>query len=354
LFNITANGNFTDEVASRKTRRNILHLTKSIEELASDLSMSVPDLRARMEEIREELFTYREKRIHPNKDDKILSDWNGLMIAALAKGAQVFDEPKYASVAKSAADFILKNVRTSEGRLLHRYRDGEAALTAHIDDYAFLIHGLLELYEATFEVNYLETALALNEDLIRHFWDHRNGGFYFTADDGESLLVRQKEIYDGAVPSGNSVAMLNLLSLGRVTASAEFLEKAAKIGRAFCENVSQLPSAYTQLMVAVDFAVGPSYEVVIAGDLQADDTRQMLDAIRGIFVPNKIVILHPTGQRLPSIDDIVPFITDHSSIDGKATAYVCLDYNCQLPTKDIGSMLELLGSDQPLKSGDKS
>ncbi len=345
LFNVTADGNFTDEVAGIKTGRNILHLTKSIEELASDLSMSVPDLRARMEEIREELFTYREKRIHPNKDDKILSDWNGLMIAALAKGAQVFDEPKYASVAKSAADFILKNVRTSEGRLLHRYRDGEAALTAHIDDYAFLIHGLLELYEATFEVNYLETALALNEDLIRHFWDHRNGGFYFTADDGESLLVRQKEIYDGAVPSGNSVAMLNLLSLGRVTASADFLEKAAKIGRAFCENVSQLPSAYTQLMVAVDFAVGPSYEVVIAGDLQADDTRQMLDAIRGIFVPNKIVILYPTGQRLPSIDDIVPFIKDYSNKDGKATAYVCLDYNCQLPTTDVGSMLELLGSD---------
>ena len=138
---------------------------------------------------------------------------------------------------------------------------------------------------------------------------------------------------------------MNLLSLGRVTASADFLEKAAKIGRAFCENVSQLPSAYTQLMVAVDFAVGPSYEVVIAGDLQADDTRQMLDAIRGIFVPNKIVILYPTGQRLPSIDDIVPFIKDYSNKDGKATAYVCLDYNCQLPTTDVGSMLELLGSD---------
>jgi uncharacterized protein YyaL (SSP411 family) len=266
------------------------------------------------------------------------------MIAALAKGAQVFDEPKYASAARRAADFILKNVRTSEGRLLHRYRDGEAALTAHVDDYAFLIYGLLELYELTFEVYYLKTALELNEDLIRHFWDHENGGFYFTADDSERLLVRQKEIYDGAVPSGNSVAMLNLLRLGRITASANFEEKAARIGQAFYENVSQLPSAYTQLMTAADFAIGPSYEVVIAGDLQADDTRQMLDAIRGIFVPNKIVILHPTDQKPPLIDDIVPFIKDHSSIDGKATAYICLNYSCQLPTKDIGSMLELLGS----------
>jgi len=354
LFNITANGNFTDEVAGRKTGRNILHLTKSIDELASDLSMTAPDFRAQIEEIREKLFAYRKKRIHPHKDDKILTDWNGLMVAALAKGAQVFNELKYASAARRAADFILKNVRSSEGQLLHRYRDGDAALTAHVDDYAFLIYGLLELYEVTFEVYYLETALGLNDDLIRHFWDYENGGFYFTADDGERLLVRQKEIYDGAVPSGNSVAMLNLLRLGRITASADFEEKAARIGRAFYGNVSQLPSAYTQLMASADFAIGPSYEVVIAGDLQADDTRQMLDAIRGIFVPNKVVILHPTDQKPPLIDGIVPFIKDHSSIDSKATAYVCLNYNCQLPTNDIGSMLELLGSEQPSKPGAKS
>jgi uncharacterized protein YyaL (SSP411 family) len=317
LFNITADGNFADEVAGEKTGRNILHLTKPIEDLASDLNISVTDLVARIEVMRQELFSFREKRIHPHKDDKILTDWNGLMIAALAKGAQVFNEPKYADAAKHAADFILSNVRTSERRLLHRYRDGEAALTASIDDYAFLIYGLLELYEATFEVNYLETALA---------------------------------IYDGAVPSGNSVAMLNLLRLGRLTARADFEEKAAKIGRSFYRNVSQMPSAYTQLMVAADFAIGPSYEVVIAGDLQAHDTRQMLEAMRGIFVPNKVVVLHATGQKSSSINYIIPFIADHSSIDGKSTAYVCLNYNCQLPTTDIGSMLKMLGLEQPLES----
>jgi len=354
LFNITANGNFADEVAGRKTGHNVLNLTKSLEELASDLSIPMKDLQARIEEIRRALFSHREKRIHPYKDNKILTDWNGLMIAALAKGAQVFNEPKYASAASRAADFILKNLRTSEGRLLHRYRDGEAALTASVDDYAFLIYGLLELYEATFEVNYLETALALNEDSIRHFWDHENGGFYFTPDDGEKLLVRQKEIYDGAVPSGNSVAMLNLLRLGRFTTRTDFEEKAVKIGRVFYGNVSHMPSAYTQLMVAADFTIGPSYEVIIAGDLQAHDTRQMLEAIRGIFVPNKIVILQATGQKAPSIKDIIPFIADHSIIDGKATAYVCFNYHCQLPTTDIGSMLELLGLHQPSESVAKS
>ena len=346
LFSITADGNFTGEVAGRKSGRNILYLDRPVEELASELNMSVPDLLARMKEIREELFNYREKRVHPHKDDKILTDWNGLMIAALAKGAQVFNEPGYASAAARATEFILKNVQAPGGRLLHRYRDAKAAISANVDDYAFLIYGLLELYEATFEAQFLETALGLNDDLIRHFWDYENGGFYFTPDDGEKLLVRRKEVYDGAVPSGNSVAMLNLLRLGRLTASADFGEKAAKIGKTFYENVSQTPSAHTQLMIAVDFALGPSYEIVIAGDSQNGDTVQMIDAIRNMFMPNKIVVLHPTVRKSPSIDDIVPFLQNYTSKDGKATAYVCRNYSCQLPAKDIRSLLELLGPEQ--------
>ncbi|MFC1990052.1 thioredoxin domain-containing protein [Chloroflexota bacterium] len=346
VFNISEDGNFIDEVAGRKNGRNILHLAKSIDELASDLSLSTPDLRAQITEVRQKLFAHREKRIHPHKDDKILTDWNGLMVAALAKGAQVFDEPEYASTAKRAADFTLKHVRTSKGRLLHRYRDGEAAVTANAGDYAFFVYGLLELYEATFDVNYLKAALELNEDFVRHFWDHDNGGFYFTADDGENLLIRQKEIYDGAIPSGNSVAMLNLLRLGRITANTDFEDKAAKIGQAFYENVRQSPSAHTQLMVAIDFAAGPAYEVVIVGGSQADDTKQMLDAMQKLFVPNKIVILRPTDQETLDLDDIAPFTRYHLSIDGIATAYVCLNYNCKLPTTDISSLPKLLSSGQ--------
>ena len=345
VFNISRDGNYVDEIASSESGRNILHLNKSIDDLASDMNMGAGDIREHIEEIRQQLFTCREKRIHPHKDDKILTDWNGLMIAALARGAQVFNEPDYAIAAKRAADFILENVRSPEGRLLHRYRDGEAALTAHLDDYAFFIYGLLELYEATFDVNCLKTALELNEDLIQHFWDN-NGGFYFSADDSESLLVRQRYIYDGAIPSGNSVAMLNLLRLGRVTANTDYEEKAARIGRSFFASISQLPSACTQLMVAVDFAVGPSYEVVIAGDSQANDTKKILEAIRGQFVPNKIVVLRPIDMKLPPIDDISRFTKHHSSVDGKATAYICHNYNCQLPTTDISIMLGLLNSEK--------
>lgn len=343
VFNIEGDGNFVEQATGRTTGSNILHLTKSLEELASYLKMSEQDLQQRLEGIRQKLFAYREERIHPQKDDKILTDWNGLMVAALAKGAQVFDEPQYARAAERAVDFILENMRTPDGRLLHRHRDGQGALPSHVDDYAFLIWGLLELYETTFEVGYLQTALELNGDLIQHFWDDSNGGFYFTADDGERLLVRQKEVYDGAVPSGNSVMMLNLLRLGRITANSDFEEKAARIGRAFSGNVKHLPWAYTQLMVAVDFAVGSSYEVVIAGDSQGDDAREMLKAIRRRFIPDKVVILRPTEQESSGIDQIAPFTKYYqSSVDGKATAYVCVNYNCKLPTTDISEMLELL------------
>jgi uncharacterized protein len=341
VFNVTGSGNFADEAAGHQTGRNILHLTGPLPEIAAGLNLAVPELHRRLESTREKLFAYREKRVHPHKDDKVLADWNGLMIAALAQGARVLDEPGYAAAAGRAAEFIFDNMLTSAGRLWHRYRDGEAAVPANLDDHAFLIHGMLELYETTFEVDYLQKALTLNGHMLEHFRDDKNGGFYFTADDSEGLLVRQKEIYDGAVPSGNSMAMLDLIRLGRITADPGLEEKAAGIGRAFFENVRQMPSAYTQLMIAVDFAVGPSYEVVITGGLRADDTARLLRALRREFIPNKIVILLAADTDTSEIKGIAPFTRYLSAIDNKATAYVCVDYSCALPTTDIVKMLSL-------------
>ncbi len=342
VFNITKEGNFAEEATGRRTGRNILYLEKELAEIAADLKMSQEIVQKAVAKAREKLFAARGKRVHPLKDDKVLVDWNGLMIAALAKGARAFDEPRYAEVASQTVDFILNRMRSPDGRLLHRYRDGEAAVAGLLDDYAFFIWGLLELYEATFETRYLETALNLNRDMIQHFWDERGGGFYFTADDGERILVRKKEIYDGAVPSGNSVAALNLLRLGRITANPDFEEKVIKIGRAFSAAVSQSPSAFTQFVMGLDFGIGPSYEVVIAGDSTAEDTREMFKAIWKEFVPNKIILLRPTEVESPEIFRFADYTRYQSSIDGKATAYVCLNYQCDLPTTDIGKMLELL------------
>ena len=344
VFNIEKDGNFAEQRTGRKSGVNILHVTKSLEELASDLSLSRSDLESHLEAIRQKLFAYREKRVHPMKDDKILTDWNGLMIAALAKGAQYFDEPEYAEAARHAADFLVGNMRKTDGRLWHRYRDGQAGVQANLDDYAFLVWGLVELYEAVFAVKYLRVAVELTEDMLRHFWDGDTGGLYLTPEDGESLLVRKKEIHDGAIPSGNSVAMLNLLRLGRMTATPDWEEKAAAVGRAFSQSVKQSLSAHSQLMVALDFGVGPSYEVVIAGNAQAEDTSTMVKALRTRFLPNKVVLLNPDEQDSPEMSQLAAFTRNQTSIEGKATAYVCLNYNCKSPTTDVNKMLELLSA----------
>lgn len=341
IFNVDENGNFSDEVSGENTHNNILHQPRPLEEIAAESSISVMELEEHVKSIRAKLFANRELRVRPSKDDKILVDWNGLMIAAFSKGARILNEPRYAAAARQAVDFIIINMVDKDDRLLHRYRDGQAAFPAHVDDYAFLIYGMLELYETTFDTAYLKQALALNTLLLKHFWDAKNGGFFFIADDAEQLTLRQKEIYDGAVPSGNSVAMLNLLRLGRLTADPELEKKAAKIGRAF-HTVSQSPSAFTQLLIAVDFAVGPSYEVVIAGDSQAKDTREMLQAINREFIPNKVLVLVPTETDASEIASLAPYTETVSSINGKATAYVCLNFNCRLPTTDITVMLKLL------------
>ncbi|HXZ30054.1 MAG TPA: thioredoxin domain-containing protein, partial [Dehalococcoidia bacterium] len=313
VFNIEKDGNFTEEATGRKSGVNILHLRKPLEEIAADLNLSQQDLQTHLEAIRQKLFAYRDKRVHPMKDDKILTDWNGLMIAALAKGAQAFDEPEYAEAACGTADFILGNMRKASGRLWHRHRGEWTGVEANLDDYAFLVWGLIELYEATFDTSHLEFALELTSDMVRHFWDEEGGGLYLTPDDGESLLVRKKEIYDGAIPSGNSVAMLNLLRLGRMTGNSDLEEKAAKIGRAFSGSVKQSPAAHSQLMVALDFGIRPCYEVVIAGNARAKDTKAMVKALRIRFLPNKVVLLNRSDQESPDIAKLAEFTKNQSS-----------------------------------------
>jgi uncharacterized protein YyaL (SSP411 family) len=323
---------------------NIFHLQRPISDNAVELVMSEGELYQRLESARQKLFAVRQKRIHPSKDDKILTDWNGLMIAALAKGAQVLNEPDYANAARRAADFILKHMTNPGGRLFHRYRDGEAAVSAYVDDYSFLVWGLLELYEATFEVRYLELALDFTKDLLAFFWDTENGGLFFAAEDSDDLIVRQKEIYDGAIPSGNSVAALNLLRLSRLTANTGLEDKAWQISKTFAHQVKQIPIAHTQLLSALDFGFGPSFEVVIAGKSSSTDTQAMLNAVRKKFSPNKVLLFVPSETETPSpaITKIAGFARYQTSIDGKATAYVCRNFVCSAPTTDIRKIPELM------------
>jgi uncharacterized protein YyaL (SSP411 family) len=342
IFNIERDGNFLEEATGKMTGRNIVYFKKMLSKTASAFNISPEDMQNRWDLIRQKLYIAREKRVHPHKDDKILTDWNGLMIAALAKGAQVLDEPHYVQAASRSADFILRKMLDSKGRLYHRYREGEFAIPAFLDDYAFFIFGLIELYETTFKIHYLQKALDLTDVLLKHFWDENNGGFFFTADDAEDILLRKKEIYDGALPSGNSIAMLNLLRLGRITGNPEFENRAVQIGQAFFGVVSQAPAACTYVMTSLDFAVGPTAEIVIVGEVNKDDTKAMLEALQREFIPNKVVIFRPGNVESPEITHFARYTSNLSSKDGAATAYVCHNYDCKLPTENPKKMLELL------------
>ena len=337
VFGIEKLGNFSD--VGNGSRSNILHMSKTLPELEADLELPAQEIQKKIDDAKQKLYEARERRVHPGKDDKILADWNGLMIAALAKAAQAFDDPAYADAACRAADFLLLRMRGKDGRLYHRYREGESGVIAFLDDHAFFAWGLIELYEATFKISYLKAALEITQKMIEHFWDNEKHGLYFTADDAEELIFRKKEIYDGAVPSGNSVAMLNLLRVGRMTANTEFEEKAAQIGKAFSGTIWQAPMAYTQMMVALDFALGPTSEVVIAGDAGAEDTKAMLAALRKEFIPGKVVIFRQ-GEDSETIG-LAEYTRDLASIGGRATAYVCRNYSCRLPVTDSGKMMEL-------------
>jgi uncharacterized protein YyaL (SSP411 family) len=343
-FHVEKNGNFREEASGKSVGANILYTGKSLADIASVMKLPAEVLKQKIDSARSRLFEVRERRVHPHKDDKILTDWNGLMIAALARGAQVLGDKVYADAAENAVEFILNRLRKPDGRLLHRYRDGEASIAAHLDDYAFLAWGLIETYEATFDARYLTTALELNKEMIRRFWDERGGGLYFTSDDAENLIVRKKEVYDGALPSGNAVAMLNLLRLGRFTGDADLEDRAFKIQKAFSEQVRQFPSGYTQFLSAVDFGLGASHDVVISGSLGA---KEMLDALRSRFSPNQVLVFRPAGEESAGIDAVASFAKNYAPVNGKATAYVCSGRSCKDPTTEVKDLLALLGQKNP-------
>ena len=346
VYNVEEEGNFEEEATREKTGENVLFLRKPVAEIAREKGLGEAELRERLEAARETLFRHREARVHPGKDDKVLTDWNGLMIAALAKAAAAFQTSGYAEAARRAARFVLEQLRAEDGRLLHRYRNGHAGIAAHLDDYAFLAWGLLELYEATFEPEWLAEAARLAEEMQQRFWDEEHGGFYLTDVHGENLIVRPKEIYDGAIPSGNAAALLVLLRLGRLTGEAHWEAAAAALLRWAAAQVRQHPSGFTALLCGLDFALGPTYEVVVVGERGAADTEAMLRALQTRYLPSKVLLFRPAGEDEPDVAEIAPFVRSQHALDGKATAYVCQNYQCQAPTSDLGEMLAALGIEE--------
>jgi uncharacterized protein YyaL (SSP411 family) len=341
VYNVSEEGNYKDEATRMKTGKNILHMKKPLTEYASEIGLAEESLRERLEQSRAKLLETRSSRVRPHLDDKVLTSWNGLMIAALAKAGRALGEPRYTEAASRTVDFILSTMRTPEGRLLRRYRDEDASIPGFLEDYTFLVWGLLEMYESTLDVKYLELAVEYNEAMIGLFWDESGGGFFSTAEDSEELLVRGKEVYDGAIPSANSVALLNLVWLSKLTADPDLDWKTSALMDRFSEQVYTSPRSHTFFMTVVDFVNGPSYEVVVTGKQGAEDTEKMLGTLGERFLPNKVTLFIPEGET-SGVTEIASYAKDYKSIDGRATAYVCVNFSCQLPVTSVSEMLKLL------------
>ena len=333
-FDVTEAGNF-------EHGRSIPHLPRPLNDVARELGLSPEALEARLSECRARLFEAREARVRPLKDDKVLTGWNGMMIAALAKAGQVLDEEDYIRAAGRSADFILSAMKTSGGRLMRRYRHGESAHPGFLEDYAFLIWGLIDLYESCFEVRYLEEALSLNAVLLDLFGDERDGGLFFSGSDNEALITRQKEVYDGAIPSGNSVAAMNLLRLGRLTGDAGLEARADLLMRAFFGAAARVPMAHTHLLMALDFAIGPTREMVVVGDAGDEEVRRMIRAVRSRFIPRKVVLHVPQGEAGGRLAQVAPFVEAMGGGESPAF-YMCSQYACERPLTDAGAVEELI------------
>ena len=332
VFHIEKYGNYDDSITGEKTGRNILYLAED------------PRPADTFEAARRKLLEARNLRPRPDRDDKILTDWNGLMIGGLAKAAKALDQPAFGKAAQRAAHFILDNLRSKDGKLLHRWRLGKAGLPGNAADYAFLAWGLLELYEWDFDVGWLAAAHSLTNLLIEDFWDRKLGGFYLTSAQGDRFLPRIKEINDSTLPSSNSLAMHNLIRLSRLTGDHVFAEKAAKISSVFSSKVHDFAAAYPVLLSSLEFALAPSREVVIVGNPGAADTGNMVRALRQKYYPNTVVLFKPANEESPSIIKYAGFVEFMGAVNNQATAYVCTNFKCNFPTTDPVKMLENLNA----------
>ena len=341
-YGVSEEGNYRDEASGQRTGANILHMPRPASEAARALELDENELEVRIESIRRRLLDVRSKRVRPSLDDKVLTDWNGLLIAALARSGRVCGRPEHIERAVQAANFIATRMARPDGALFHRYRDGEVAIEGMLDDYAFLTWGLLELYEATFDERHLERAILHTRYLLDHFQDEESGGYFMTRRNSEALIARPREVYDGALPSGNSATALNLVRLSRFTGDMDYDRRARAVIDAFGAQVARAPMAHCALLLAVDFVLGPSFEIVIAGQRGAKDVATVVEALESVYQPNRVILFRP-ADNADVITRLAPYTKNQVPLEeGRATVYVCRDFACNLPTTDAKEALRLL------------
>jgi len=338
LFGLLPEGNFTDSVHPDAPPRNVLFLATNSAPVAWP---ATSDSLAAERALRRKLVELRNRRPRPSLDDKILTDWNGLMMAALARGGFVLDSPELTKRAEQVAEFVDRELTSEDGALLHRYRNGEAGIDGQLEDHAFFALGLLELYEATFEPRHLARAISVVEAMLVAFEAEDGGGLYQTAKGGETLIVRPREHYDGALPAGNSVAADVLLRLSRLTGRVDLEGAAEGLLSSYANAMGGNASQFTRALHAVDFAAGPSFEVVLAVPGEAAQAAPFLAKLRATYLP-RVVVHVVSGENRAALGKLAPYVVDQVPQDGKPTAYVCKEFTCKRPTHDPDAMMRHL------------
>lgn len=340
-YGVEEHGNVTNDPHQEFTGKNILFEAHAIEDTAAHFGKPVDEVRTVLAASKAKLLAERSKRVRPHLDDKILTAWNGLMISAFAKAGAILSEARYKDASGRAIDFIAKRMYGGQ-ELLRRYRQGEAAIPGFLDDYAFFAQALLDQYEAVFDLHYLETAIKVTEKQIQLFEDKAHGAFFSSASGDSSLLMRMKEDYDGAEPSGNSIAILNLYRLAQMTDRKDFRDAADKGLNAFSSRIMGGPVGVPQMLVAFEFSLSKPKQIVLVGDRSAVDTNELLRILNSRFIPNKIALLVDGEESRTRLSHFLPVIATMGKSGGKATAYVCENYACKLPTADPAKFAELL------------
>lgn len=336
-YDITDTGNWEHS-------NNILHLTISLEQLATMFNQDLDDVTSSIETSTETLFAAREQRIKPCRDDKILTAWNGLMISGMIHAFNVLGDQEALRAACDTIAFLQRHM-LHEGRLLRTYKDGQAKLNGYLDDYAFFASALLDAFEATFERAYIELADTLTATMVDEFWDDDQGAFFFTGRSHESLISRTKSAFDQAIPSGNAVATKTLLRLYHYTGREDYLQRAERVLRIFRPHMERQPFGFGSLLTALDFYVQQPHDIVLVGDPAAPDTKALLRAVQAQYLPNKTLV-HIDPQNLETGLDALPLLrgllAGKTQVDGKATVYVCHNFTCSLPVTEPEALTALL------------
>lgn len=335
FYDVTDHGNFEHQ--------NILWVKTPADLYAKKIKIDQANLVNILNRCKKKLFEIRDKRIKPGLDDKILTSWNGLMIRSMGLAYQILGDLRYLEAAEKSAKFILTELVQKNGHLLRTHRAGKSHLNACLEDYSYFIAGLIELYQASFDPYWLREADRLNQIMISQFWDPQNGGFFFTGKDYPELIVRSKSAYDGATPSGASMAIHVLLRLAILLNQPDLIEKAKTTFSLYDHAMKTAPSGSAQMLCGVDFLIDTPKEIAIVGNPLSEQTQEILKDIHRRFVPNKVVaLLNPNTEDRQKIEELIPLLASKTSIDGKTTIYVCQNYACQLPTTDVGDLDKLL------------